>query len=654
MKRYTADLLSEVTGLSLLGATLQVVVPGTNTRVTVYADDDDAGDTVSQPIANGTAFYVPDGRYDLLASGPRGTKRVEDVDLFDLLEQNRRLEAVENGVPGALGSLRSDLLAPGGAARVAYKRTSAAVIRTLDDWLKDGGLNVRDFGAKGIGTDDTVALKATAAEAAGLEANGLKVPVLLPHGRFGTRDTIQIKSGLIGLSMQSSHIISLSAGDFALDQPIVRLGWLQSDRQEPCTVPFRDFRVIGSGNRAERRSADPTTMGFAGIGILYDEQAYGIHAYSVQVSLCRKGISHKNRFGHLGGTNVIVDNCWYNMWWEYATGDFRYYDCIFTGAQFATYGCHGSNRVPVTSPGGINGLLLSGCHGGFAPHLFYQEDGDGGQGLSGITLINSSAEQIGNQLVRLGNRTAGQRRVSSGWDIAKLAHTWTDPAKDIDSYNSYTIQGNADYPIHDYAITGLDLVQGFPLDFRGDCLTAGTSGYAAQVNDALAFIKDETGMDKWLITGQGADRLIYTGKPSHQETKPATNLPLSGTLSPGTTEVTFFDVPKAIDGTTTGMIEFASIDFNNMTGAAQSLQLRVAVNGGGEQVLAQLYVPVGRSKQPVKVGVNLGRRDRVANLHRVSVRLYHGSNAAVAITLNDDNVPGMVVFTAAQNKGIVA
>lgn len=60
MKRYTADLLSEVTGLSLLGATLQVVVPGTNTRVTVYADDDDAGDTVSQPIANGTAFYVPD------------------------------------------------------------------------------------------------------------------------------------------------------------------------------------------------------------------------------------------------------------------------------------------------------------------------------------------------------------------------------------------------------------------------------------------------------------------------------------------------------------------------------------------------------------------------------------------------------------------
>ncbi|WP_294138339.1 hypothetical protein [Sphingomonas sp.] len=654
MKRYTAELLSEATGLSLVGASLQVLVTGTNQPVTLYASNDVNGAKVGQPVSNGMAFYVPDGRYDLLARNGSKSTLVPEVDFFDLSEQNRRLEAVENGEPGAPGSLRSDLVAAGGAARVGYKRTSAAILRTLDDWLKDGGLSVKDFGAKGIGTDDTVALKKTAAEAAGLEANGLKVPVLLPHGRFGTHDTIQIKSGLIGLSMQSSHVVSLSSGDFALDQPIVRLGWLEGDRPEQCTVPFRDFRVIGSGVRAALRSADPTTMGFAGIGILYDEQAYGIHAYNVQVSLCRKGISHKNRFGHLGGTNIIVDNCWFNMWWEYATGDFRYYDCIFTGAQFATYGCHGSNRVPVISPGGINGLLLSGCHGGFAPHLFYQEDGDGGQGLSGITLINSSAEQIGNRLVRLGNRTAGQRRVSSGWDIAKLAHTWTDPGKDIDSYNSYTIQGNADFPIHDYAITGLDLVQGFPLDFRGDCLTAGTSGYAAQVTDALAFIKDETGMDKWLIAGQGADRLIYTGKPSHQETKPATNLPLSGELSPGTTEVTFFDVPKAIDGTTSGSIEFASVDFNNTTGAAQSLQLRAAVNNGAEQVLAKLYVPVGRSKQPVKVGVNLGRRDRVADLHRVSVRLYHGSNAAVAITLNDDNVPGLVMFTAAQNKGIVA
>ncbi len=149
LRRYTADILSETTGLALTGATLQVVQPGTSTRVPVYVANDAGGATVAQPIPNGTAFYVPDGRYDLLATGPRGTKRIPQVDLFDGFEQNRRLEAVENGEPGAPGSLRADLLASTGSGRVSFE-TEGSGTRKRDVASKLGDvISVKDFGAIG-------------------------------------------------------------------------------------------------------------------------------------------------------------------------------------------------------------------------------------------------------------------------------------------------------------------------------------------------------------------------------------------------------------------------------------------------------------------------------------------------------------------------
>jgi hypothetical protein len=539
--------------------------------------------------------------------------------------------------------------APVLAAKVSLQRTSAAIVRSLDDWLKDGGFNVRDFGAKGDGiTNDTAALKAAADEAYGAETANVKVPVLLPRGVYPTDQTLRIRSGLIGMGMSTSVIKAASASAFVADQPIVRVAWTPAERDEPCTVALRDFRILGAGSRTAERKGDPATMGFAGNGLLYDEEAFGIHATGVQVSLCRKGIVHGNLFGHLGGTNVIVDNCWFNLWWELATGDFRYYDSIFTGALFATYGCHGSLRRAVVSPGGINGLLLSGCHGGFAPYLFYQEDGNGGQGLNGITMINSSAEQVGNRLIRLGGRTTSQRRVSTGWDILNIAHTWTDPAQDNIAYNSYTIKGDAAHPIQDYAIQELDLVQGHSLTFRGDGLKAGKSGYAAKVTDALAFIRDETGLEKWQITGQGAERLVYTAKAGHEDRVSVQNLPLSS--STGTTEVASFQVPVAFENVPRASISFGSIDINNKTGSAQTVQLRVSVNAAAEQVLAKIYAPAGISKQAVDVDFALGKRDRINNKHVVSVRLSHGSGPINA-SLNDDGLSGQIIFKVGQTNG---
>lgn len=125
MKRYTPSLLSEMTGLPLASASLEVLLAGTSTRAVLYANDDLGGPTVPNPAPNGAPFFVPDGRYDLKGRSAGRSNNVPDVDLFDLFEQNRRLEACENGEAGALGSLRSDLADP---------LQAPGLIATAPDW----------------------------------------------------------------------------------------------------------------------------------------------------------------------------------------------------------------------------------------------------------------------------------------------------------------------------------------------------------------------------------------------------------------------------------------------------------------------------------------------------------------------------------------
>lgn len=193
MKRYTTELLSEMTGLRLIDATIEVVRPGTAERVPVYQGDDAAGTIQPQPVPNGVAFYAPDGRYDLVARSGGRTKRISAVDMFDGYEQNRRLEAVENGEPGAQGSLRADLLAPSGAARVAHKPTYGTDTRTrpLSEVLAETpSVGNYDTLATPIGYDNGPAIQKAINDYSGYAAN-IGRTLTMPTGLFPTGTPMQ-------------------------------------------------------------------------------------------------------------------------------------------------------------------------------------------------------------------------------------------------------------------------------------------------------------------------------------------------------------------------------------------------------------------------------------------------------------------------------
>ena len=448
--------------------------------------------------------------------------------------------------------------------------------------LRDETVNVVDHGARADDTTDNAAAFERAVE----RGLALGKPILIPPARaaFATSRSLRPLTGLIGMGRQSC-IRAIGPAPFAAGQPIVHFGWTRAENGEPCRVPIRDVRILGVAQRSARRTARRGAIGFAGSGLFYDEMTGPTHAFGVEVSHCYKGIVHANATGHIGGTALNVSNCWYNLYWERNTGDYRYYDCVFTGALFASYGCHGSNRVDGVDPGGISGLLLSGCHSGFAPYGFYQEDGDGTVGLVGLTLQNASFEQIGNAVVRTGRQTSGGQRVSCSWDVTTPGHTWTDRARDTAAYDAYTIVGDPDHPVQDVAVT-LDLVQGGPLFLRGNCWEPGRGGYHTRIRNLLEWIEDSRGSAGYDIQQQGRERVLAPprGFAAHQPMPPR----LSGTA----TRVARFDCPSWIDGAGRATIDLAgSVD--NDTGKPVRLQVRILRDDQPLQVVGLLTLPAG-------------------------------------------------------------
>ena len=450
--------------------------------------------------------------------------------------------------------------------------------------LRDEAVNVVDYGARADDTTDNAAAFDRAVE----RGLALGKPLLIPpsRGAFATSRPLRPLTGLIGMGRQSC-IKAISRASFAAGQPIVHIGWTRAENGESCRVPIQDVRILGAAHRTERRTANRAAMQFAGSGLFYDEMTGPTHAFGVEVSHCHKGIVHANATGHIGGTALNVSNCWYNLYWERNTGDYRYYDCVFTGALFATYGCHGSNRIDGVDPGGISGLLLSGCHSGFAPYGFYQEDGDGTVGLVGLTLQNASFEQIGNAVVRTGRQTSGGQRVSCSWDVTTPGHTWTDRARDAAAYDMYTIVGDADHPIQDVAVS-LDLVQGGPLFFRGNCWEPGRGGYHTRIRNLLEWIEDSRGSAGYDIEQQGCERVLSPPRrfAAHQAMPPRSSGPV--------TRIARFDCPAWIDGAGQATIDLSgSVD--NDTGNPARLQVRIIDDQGTPKIVGLLTIVAGPS-----------------------------------------------------------
>lgn len=451
-------------------------------------------------------------------------------------------------------------------------------------WLRDETVNVVDHGARADDTTDNAAAFDRAVE----RGLALGKPLLIPpsRGAFATSRPLRPLTGLFGMGRQSC-IKAIGPTPFTAGQPIVHVGWTRAENSAPCRVPIQNVRILGAAHRTERRTANRAAMQFEGTGLFYDEMTGPTHAFGVEVSHCHKGIVHANATGHIGGTALNVSNCWYNLYWERNTGDYRYYDSVFTGALFASYGCHGSNRIDGVDPGGISGLLLSGCHGGFAPYGFYQEDGDGTVGLVGLTLQNASFEQIGNAVIRTGRQTSGGQRVSCNWDVTTPGHIWTDRARDAVAYDMYTIVDDPDHPIQDVAVA-LDLVQGGPLFLRGNCWEPGRSGYHTRIRNLLEWIEDSRGSAGYDIQQQGRERVL--SPPRHFSAYQAMPPRLSGPV----TLIARFDCPAWIAGARQAMIELSgSVD--NDTGKLVRLQVRIVDEQGAPQILGLLTIATGPS-----------------------------------------------------------
>lgn len=499
--------------------------------------------------------------------------------------------------------------------------------------LRDEAINVVDFGAK----PDDVTDNATAFDRAIERGLATGKPLLIPpsRGTFATSRPLRALTGLIGMGRQSC-IKALSPTAFADGAAIVHIGWTRAENPEPCRVSVRGFRVLGAAQRHNRRSGNRASAGFAGTGLLYDEMAGPIHAFEVEVSHCRKGIVHANATGHLGGTALNVSNCWYNLYWERNTGDYRYYDSVFTGALFATYGAHGTNRIDGTDPGGIGGLLLSGCHGGFSPYGFFLEDGDGTVGLVGLTLQNSSFEQIGNAVIHTGRQTSGGQRVSCNWDVTTPGHSWTDRARDAPAYDAYTIVDDPLHPIQDVAVS-LDLVQGGPLFLRGDCWTAGRSGYHTRIRNLLEWIEDSRGSGGYDIEKQGAERILSPPRTfsARQAMPPRLAAPIS--------RIARFDLPSWIGSAARAAIELlGSVD--NASGKTVRLQVCAVCDDHPRQVIGLLTLPPGPSDYSFRRWFDPGASANPRN-HAIAIEL---SGNGQGLFFAPDDIGGQVVLTLNQ------
>lgn len=89
MKRYTNEVLSVTTGLSVIGATVAVFLAGTTTLATLYAEDDPLSTPTLNPFATGFLgefeFYADDGVYDLRVTRAGRVVVLPNVELVDLV-----------------------------------------------------------------------------------------------------------------------------------------------------------------------------------------------------------------------------------------------------------------------------------------------------------------------------------------------------------------------------------------------------------------------------------------------------------------------------------------------------------------------------------------------------------------------------------------
>lgn len=459
-------------------------------------------------------------------------------------------------------------------------------------------INSHMFGAVGDGiADDTAALNHGT-----LFALKTKTTLRLLAGIYLVSDTVCAWTGLVG-DNAGSFIQAKNKQSFPGNKPIVKIGW---NRAEAASMNLptlaqgfivSDFFVKGCGIRTPLRSSDAATMNFDGDGVLFDESSHGITPERVQVTFCYRGFVFGNRTGHLGLSHCTSANNWYNVYWTTNTGDYLIDRCILTGALFSTLGASGDRINDGVHLGGIFGLFVKDTHFGFSPYVYYQPDGTSTVGLVGC-VIDGRHEQVGNMVYRTGICTSGQRN-NNGNTFKQVGHSWTNTTADLDSYNSYTILNDDNYPIQPYALD-FQLIQGSPCQIiEGLGWFSGTSGYHTRIAglygswydvNGTAGYKIDAGILEFLTTDPYKKTLVVGSKQIGSD---AGNTTLFGP----------FTVPDRVKGIVSSYISL-NLPVDNTHTETVTLQLRMRVDNVTSGVVALIYVPVGASSitlPPMKV-----------------------------------------------------
>jgi len=101
VKRYTNEVLSVTTGLSVIGATVAVFVAKTDTLAVLYPDDDVTSEPKLNPFASGFlgdfSFYATDGVYDFRVTRAGRVTWLRDIEIVDLIGVKELISLIPAG-----------------------------------------------------------------------------------------------------------------------------------------------------------------------------------------------------------------------------------------------------------------------------------------------------------------------------------------------------------------------------------------------------------------------------------------------------------------------------------------------------------------------------------------------------------------------------
>lgn len=636
-----ADDSVAIAGRSLLAPEGEAIeaLPSASERAGSVLVFDEQGHPLAKPV----------GSFPIGPSGPANSTYATRAELRNAPVENLSAILTEQGFQGVYQFTAGNFA---GQEDGRETISSNKVALTAGAWRRQPGqgmLNVKLFGARGNGLiDDTLAIQA--AIAAGV---AIGWPVYVPSGSYVISDRLRPNSGIVGDGPTSTTLKVIDVSKFADGRAMLHFSYPLGVATEPqLHTPCTGFSLRGGGIRPAQRSANPASIMTNVTGIFFDEMCHSITATNVDIQFCMRGIDFGGRFGHLYATSITLSNNWFGAYFSADTGDY----CIdgnsnIGGNQFASIGISGSTQNDGVHIGGVFGLTLRRSHGGFGPYVIYQEGGTSTIGLSGFTCDDFKFENVGNRAIYL---SGGTTKITGNWRMNDIGHSWVNLAL-ADEVASYVIQNDANHPIQDYAVV-VDDIQGAPVIFQnGASFVQGTSGYSWSIKNLFAWLHDCNSKERYKVTGDGGDRLIFTGQPTYEAQTGIGSVQFAGGGG-AVKELAVLQVPHNYANTQRVGVN-VSMSVNNTGPDPIAVLFKVTTNAGEQNFGPVQYVRPGKSNLVLTGRAELGMPNYSLPAGarfpvKIGVTGFAGADASL-LYASPDGIDSVAAIRITQSQGIV-